>query len=90
MPNTYELIKGETLTGSAASYTFSAIPSTFSDLVLKVSARTDVNANDQIILQINSDTGTNYSKTRLYGGTYEVDKSDSIVEKACARRCYIF
>ena len=68
MANTYELIKGETLASSAASYTFSAIPSTYTDLVLKYSARgtaggTTVTA--QIV--ISSDTSGNYSRTNLYG-----------------------
>ena len=67
MATTYTLISSNTLSASAASVTFSSIPSTYTDLVLRVSARTDVNANDQIVLQINTDTGTNYSKTRLYG-----------------------
>jgi hypothetical protein len=39
MPSTYTLIKGETLVSSAASYTFTAIPSTFTDLVLRCSIR---------------------------------------------------
>ena len=41
MPSTYTLIKGETLASSAASYTFSAIPSTYTDLVLRWSGRSD-------------------------------------------------
>lgn len=68
MATTYELIKGETLTGSAASYTFSAIPSTYTDLVLKVSARTDAGGiNDYLNIRPNSDSSALYSFTRLRG-----------------------
>ena len=65
--STYILIQSQTLASSARTVTFSSIPATYTDLVLRVSARGDVNANDQIILQINTDTSTNYSATGLYG-----------------------
>jgi hypothetical protein len=68
MPSTYTLIKGETLTSSAASYTFTAIPSTFTDLVLRVSARSDTSAQtQQVWLQFNSDTSALYSYLNLGG-----------------------
>jgi hypothetical protein len=38
---TYTLIKGETLASSAASYSFTAIPSTFTDLCLRISVASD-------------------------------------------------
>jgi hypothetical protein len=41
MPSTYQLISSNVLTTNAASVIFSAIPSTYTDLVLRVSARTD-------------------------------------------------
>jgi hypothetical protein len=68
MPSTYTLISSNVLSTTAASVTFSAIPSTYTDLVLSISARSDyAGANDQIKLQLNTDTSTNYSMTRLYG-----------------------
>ena len=67
MASTYTLISSQVLASSAASVTFSSIPATYTDLVLRVSARGDVNAADQITLQINTDTSTNYSATRLFG-----------------------
>jgi hypothetical protein len=68
LPSTYTLIKGETLTSSAASYTFTAIPSTFTDLVVRVSGRTDRAAPfDSLILTINGTGGTAYSRTALRG-----------------------
>jgi hypothetical protein len=40
MPSTYTLISSNVLGSSAASVTFSAIPSTYTDLVLRLSTRT--------------------------------------------------
>jgi hypothetical protein len=65
MPSTYTLIKGETLASSAASYTFTAIPSTFTDLVLRLCARTDTAyGTGGIFVKINGSTA-NSSITRL-------------------------
>lgn len=68
MANTYTLIASNTLTSSAASVTFSSIPGTYTDLVLKASVRTDVvNPFDQLYIRFNSDSGSNYSYTALRG-----------------------
>ncbi len=68
MPNTYELIKGETLASSAASYTFSAIPSTYTDLVVRVSARGDAGgSSNYYTIVLNANTGNVYSSTRVFG-----------------------
>lgn len=65
--NTYTQIASTTLGSSAASVTFSSIPSTYTDLVIvSFSANTAINGNGQGI-RFNSDTATNYSKTYLYG-----------------------
>lgn len=72
MPNTYELIKGETLTSSAASYTFTAIPFTFTDLVVRYSARsTDTGAFDTYVrLEMNGFVATHSSTViRAQGGS---------------------
>jgi 4-hydroxyphenylpyruvate dioxygenase-like putative hemolysin len=68
MANTYTLIESQVLGSSAASVTFSSIPADYTDLVLKLSLRTD-QATDftNIRLQINGDTATNYSITRVSG-----------------------
>ena len=66
MPSTYELIKGETLTTTAASYTFTAIPSIYTDLVIRYSGRMDGGANKILKIQIAS-ADTNLSHTRLIG-----------------------
>ena len=68
MATTYTLIESQVLGSAAASVTFSAIPATYTDLVLRVSSRTDAGtANDNLQVTFNSDTATNYSMTRLTG-----------------------
>ena len=68
MPTTYTLINSNVLSSSAASVTFSAIPATYTDLVLRISARTDnAGTDDGVNLTINSTAGTAYSRTFLYG-----------------------
>jgi hypothetical protein len=67
MPSTYELIKGETTTSNASSYTFTAIPSTFTDLVLRTSIRSQYTGAVDFNITINGDTSsTLYSSTVLY------------------------
>jgi hypothetical protein len=66
MPNTYTLISSNVLASSAASVTFSSIPATYTDLVIRLSARTDVaSVADGIKIECNSDTATNYSVRNL-------------------------
>ena len=68
MATTYTLISSNVLTGSAASVTFSSIPSTYTDLVLKVSARSTRVANsNNLDLRINADSSALYSYTYIYG-----------------------
>ncbi len=65
MPNTYTLISASTLSASTATVTFSAIPSTFTDLCLRVSARTDASrVDDSVAYRFNSAT-TNYGDVRI-------------------------
>lgn len=62
MANTYTIISSNVLSSSAASVTFSAIPATYTDLVVRWSGRTDTAAaTPAVYLQFNGDTGTNYS-----------------------------
>jgi hypothetical protein len=63
---TYTLIEAKTLASSAASVTFSAIPATYTDLVVRLSARSD-SATVNIKITFNSDTATNYSQTYIIG-----------------------
>lgn len=65
MAKTYEPIQTTTLGSAAASYTFSSIPATYTDLVVIIAAKTGVAQSHTI--QFNSDTTSNYSDTYLYG-----------------------
>lgn len=68
MANTYTLIASNTLSSSAASVTFSAIPSTYTDLVLRISARNDRAVDDGVLrLRINGNSSSIYSFTFLQG-----------------------
>jgi hypothetical protein len=68
MPSTYTLIKGETLSTAAATVTFSAIPSTYTDLLFRISARNTTGGNtvSDMWCRFNGIT-TNYSRTRIQG-----------------------
>lgn len=65
MPATYEPIATTTLGSAASSITFSSIPGTYTDLRLAIVCRT--NTDSDAAIQFNSNTGTNYSQTNLYG-----------------------
>ena len=65
MAATYEPIATTTLGSAASSITFSSIPSTYTDLRL-VYVETSSDTADQGI-RFNSDSGTNYSTTFMYG-----------------------
>jgi hypothetical protein len=71
MPNTYTLISSNVFGSSAASFTFSAIPSTYTDLVVRVSTRLDSTASNYpsiMSVKYNGDgTTTLYSNTYVYG-----------------------
>jgi hypothetical protein len=63
--STYTPIATTTLTGGT-SYTFSSIPSTYTDLILIINASITT-ASVNIAIQYNGDTGNNYSFTRIFG-----------------------
>jgi hypothetical protein len=65
MPITYDNIATTTLSSAASTITFSSIPSTYTDLRLVV-VNTSSSANNQGV-RFNSDTGTNYSSTIIWG-----------------------
>ena len=77
MPSSRQLIASQVLGSSAASVTFSGIPGTFKDLVLRWSARSAY-ADDTVNvanLQINADSGTNYSMTYVRGNSSAASSS---------------
>jgi len=63
--STYTPIATQTLGSAATSVTFSSISGSYTDLVLAISAQDT--AGNTFAFQFNSDTGTNYSRTRLLG-----------------------
>jgi hypothetical protein len=74
MPSTYTLISSNVLVSSAASVTFSAIPSTYTDLVLRWSVRTDYGATRTgFRLRANS------IATNVYTGTYIIQYNSTTV-----------
>ena len=63
MANTYTLIEAQTLASDAATVTFSSIPSTYTDLAIRISARITTTDVDDLRMQFNS--LTTYSSTQL-------------------------
>ena len=63
--STYTPIATTTLGSNAASYTFSSIPSTYTDLI--VVCRAGAVSNSDLTFRVNGDTGSNYSTTNLNG-----------------------
>lgn len=66
MTATYDKIATYTVPSAAASYTFTSIPATYTDLVLITTGGT-VSSGQAIYAQFNSDTATNYSDTVMIG-----------------------
>jgi hypothetical protein len=65
MATTYEKIATTTLSSAASTITFSSIAASWTDLRLILNATPSYNAN--VDINFNSDTGSNYSRTTLYG-----------------------
>ena len=66
--STYTPIANQVLGSSAASVTFSSIPSTYTDLILVTMVqKTNSGSGSGFNMRFNSDTGTNYSNTYLEG-----------------------
>jgi|688.fasta_scaffold1496060_1 hypothetical protein len=66
MTATYEKIATTTLGSAVASYEFTSITGSYTDLVLVINGSASV-LDRSIRVQYNSDTGTNYSYTNLLG-----------------------
>lgn len=82
MANTFIKIASATVgAGGASSINFSSIPATYTDLVLKLSARGAANFNPRnLYLNFNSDTGNNYPFRFLYGNGSSAGSSNSSSE----------
>ena len=67
MANTFTLIEAKTLSSNTSSVTFTSIPNTYTDLVIKVSAKsTATRTASGVHIQFNG-SSSNFSGTRLYG-----------------------
>jgi hypothetical protein len=91
MPTTYEAIATVTVgSGGASSISFSSIPATYTDLVIKVSSRSAFSTfiNDPILATFNGST-SNFSAiylttngSSLFSGTFARDIGDSASSSA--------
>ncbi len=66
MPSTYTPIATTTLGSASATVSFTGISGTYTDLVL-VATAASASGEPTISFQLNSDTGSNYSRTLLIG-----------------------
>ena len=65
-PSSFESIATATGTGSSGTITFSSIPGTYVSLQLRINGVL-VTAGNTINIQLNGDTGANYTRHRLWG-----------------------
>ena len=65
--STYTPVASQTLSASASSVTFSNIPQDYTDLVLVAVPAGSTGSNGFFRFRLNSDSGTNYSSTYIYG-----------------------
>lgn len=81
MAKTYEPIATTTLSSRNNSITLNSIPSTYTDLVLVFVGGLDPSANE-LNLRLNSDTGSNYSYTRIRGNSSSLasDRQSNVTE----------
>jgi len=63
---TYEPIATNTLGSNTATVTFSSISGSYTDLILIITGKISL-TDDAYGLRFNSDTGSNYSNTSMYG-----------------------
>lgn len=79
--STYTPIATTTLGTAQTGFTFSSIPSTYTDLVIVISGSAGA-GNSDVTINFNSDSGTNMSSTLLYGagsGTAASTRRTSLV-----------
>jgi hypothetical protein len=68
MPSTYTPLATNTLGSNTSSVTFSGISGSYTDLILVISGRISSTSGGNVSsLRFNSDSGNNYSMTRLSG-----------------------
>lgn len=65
--STYTPIATQTLGSAASEVVFSSIPQNYTDLIIIGNTKNTANNGDEVGIRFNSDTASNYSRTRLYG-----------------------
>ena len=65
--NTYVALDKVTVGTATPSITFTSIPQGYTDLVLIINAGTSDASEQDCLIRVNGDTGSNYSATYLYG-----------------------
>lgn len=78
MALTYDSISTTTASGSVSSVTFSSIPSTYTDLVIV--SNIGIVSSDTLIIQLNGDTGANYTRTYLSANGTAANSGKTISE----------
>ena len=76
--NTYTPIATTTLGSSSANYTFTSIPSTYTDLVIVFNGRCTSTGGWNFFIQFNGDTSGNYGATSMYGDGTNTGSNRSI------------
>lgn len=76
MATTYAYISKTILSSNQSTITFSSIPSTYTDLVLRIDARSSIASNvTYAYVQVNGDTGANYNNGALLSNNSTVTYS---------------
>lgn len=65
--STYTPIATQTLGSAASSVTFSSLPQNYTDLIIVGSVKNTANNGDEVAFQLNGDTSSSYSRTRIFG-----------------------
>lgn len=81
--NTYVALATQTLGSASSTVTFSSIPQGYTDLVLVFRGNITAPTSASFLMRFNSDSGSNYSDTNLYGsgsaaGSYRDTSSTNI------------
>jgi hypothetical protein len=90
MANTFELIDSYTATGSVANISFTSIPATFTDLVLKMSLRSSVTDSSDPYDLIFTLNATSTITSTVLRGNGSVVSSNSITDQNLKSRCSTF
>jgi hypothetical protein len=68
MANTFIKIASVTVgSGGASTIDFTSIPSTYTDLCVKISARSSYSSGEGVSMRFNGSSGANYTYKQLYG-----------------------